>query len=105
MSSQSWFGEGWELVVGVDQVTSSFLQLYRKGSMVGPIISANNRGVEIEGDINDDELKNLAKRLDERFRIAREEGNSYPNMHAEDIIPFAKAIGLDIGIEIRKILD
>ena len=104
MSRESFKNEKWEFVVGVDHVTSSFFQIWILDTEA-PLIKADNLGVKSYGDGGNKTLPTLVERLESRFEISRKQGNPYPNLHAADIIPFAKAIGFNIDVDIYRILD
>ncbi len=108
MSRECFNNEQYQLVVGVDRLTSSFIQVWHQPAEEQdfPILIIDNMGVQEDLEVPN-ELKTLVEETKDRFKRSREKGNLYPNLDAATIFRFADKLGFnqDIHLKIYSILD
>lgn len=104
MSRTAFENDNYYLVVGVDRITASFMQVWQQphDEQDSALLVIDNTGVR--GELN--VCAGLIKETKQRFTISRQNGNPYPNLDAETICRFAKKIGFqNIDLQIYNALD
>jgi hypothetical protein len=105
MSLEQWANEDWMLAIGVDPVSSVFVQVWKQPTdeQDGALIIVDNQGVSLS--VKPEELPaQLAREvayLERRFQIGRDAGNRRPNLHADDVIKIASTVGFS-GEKFRR---
>lgn len=99
MSRIEFKNDTWRLAIGVDQVTSAFLQIWSSNEDAeNALVIIDNMGVTHAplgklASLPHDVLRLLGQTT-ERFEHARSRGNPYPNLDAETICKFARLLNL-----------
>ena len=108
MSRHNFSSNDFTVVLGVDHVTSVFIQVYeRNPPMKKLIFSANNKGIaSYSGKTMTQEQRGACDKLKNAMDYAVKSGISYPNISDEYLSSVAQAFGVNIPLtKIYQILD
>lgn len=101
----------YSFVFGLDRATGPFFQVWQQPAedMEVPVVQADRMGIRADlqqAAAMNRRLARLFQHTDERFQMAREMGNLYPNLDAGTINDFAEACGIEgLYEEIAAALD
>lgn len=110
MSRYGYENDMFEVFIGVDPVTSTFVQVSDKrnglfGTKDAAEVVIDNQGVRRCGSVIP-ELEHHLLKVEKAFRDARSKGNCYPNLHAPDVCMIVFLLGFDdLETDIFQIID
>jgi len=109
MSRKEFSGKVYDIVVGVDHVTSAFVQLWNKpmDDQDGALIVIDSGGVRCAVDKTElpGKLSRCIDTFERRFAAAKNIGIHKPNLAADDVVVFIAAADESDAVPKREVYD